>query len=83
MIEYFGLGEVAKVALSTEGSGKILVHDLPIDRSSVTVSFFKGTPVTLTAKSNGGTFSGWSDGNRDETRVIDPEKVSSLKAVFK
>lgn len=83
MIEYFGLGEVAKVALSTEGSGKILVHDLPIDRSSVTVSFFKGTPVTLTAKSNGGTFSGWNDGNKDETRVIDPEKVSSLKAVFK
>jgi hypothetical protein len=82
MTEYFGLGETVEVTLSTEGSGKILVHNLPLDRSSVTIPFFKGTPVTLTAKSNGGTFSGWSDGVKAETRVIDPETVKSLKAIF-
>ena len=83
MTEFFGLGAVVNVTLSVSGSGTILVHDLPLDRNSVTVSFFKGTPVKLTAKANGGAFSGWSDGVKEETRTIDPEKVSSLTAVFK
>ncbi len=83
MTDFFGLGETAKVTLSVQGSGKIMVHNLPLDRNSVTVSFFKGTPVKLTAKANGGAFSGWSDGVKEETRTIDPEKVSSLTAVFK
>ena len=83
LAEHFGLGDVAKVKLSTSGSGKILVHDLPVDRSSVTVSFFKGTPVTLTAKANGGSFTGWSDGVKTETRVIDPDTVTALTANFK
>ena len=83
MTEYFGLGSTANVTLSVEGQGAILVHNLPLDRSSVTVSFFKGTPVKLTAKSNGGSFSGWSDGVKEETRVIDPEKITALTAKFK
>ena len=73
MTDFFGLGETAKVTLSVQGSGKIMVHNLPLDRNSVTVSFFKGTPVKLTAKANGGAFSGWSDGVKEETRTIDPE----------
>ncbi len=83
LAEHFELGDVAKVKLVTSGSGKILVHDLPVDRSSVTVSFFKGTPVTLTAKSSGGSFTGWSDGIKTETRVIDPDTVTTLTANFK
>jgi hypothetical protein len=81
--EYFGLGTAVNVTLSVSGAGTILVHDLPLDRSSVTVSFFKGTPVKLTAKSNGGSFSGWSDGVKEETRIIDPEKMTTLTANFK
>ena len=83
MKEFFALGEPAKVTLSVSGSGKILVHNLPLDRSSMTVSFFKGTPVTITAQENGGTFTGWSDGVTEKTRTIMPEEVSSLTANFK
>ncbi len=83
MKEFFALGEPAKVTLSVSGSGKILVHNLPLDRSSMTVSFFKGTPVTITAQENGGTFTGWSDKVTTKTRTIMPEEVSSLTANFK
>ena len=83
MTEYFGLGELANVTLSVSGSGKILVHDLPLDRTTMTVSFFKGTPVTITAQENGGTFAGWSDKVMEKTRTIMPEEVSSLTANFK
>ena len=83
MKEFFALGEPAKVTLSVSGSGKILVHNLPLDRSSMTISFFKGTPVTITAQENGGTFIGWSDKVTAKTRTITPEEVSSLTANFK
>ena len=83
MTEYFGLGESAEVTLSVSGSGKILVHNLPLDRSSMTISFFKGMPVTITAQENGGTFTGWSDGVTEKTRTIMPEEVDSLTANFK
>ena len=83
MTEYFGLGEPAKVTLSVSGSGRILVHNLPLDRPSMTVSFFKGTPVTITAQENGGTFTGWSDKVTEKTRTIMPEEASSLTAIFK
>ena len=83
MAEHFGLGDEAKVTLATQGSGKILVHGLPLDRSTMTISFFKGTPVTITAQENGGAFTGWSDKKTDKTRTIKPEEVSSLTAIFK
>ena len=83
MIEHFGLGDIAEVTLSSSGSGTILVHNLPLNNSQVKVAFFKGTPVTLTAKSNGGTFTGWSDGVKAETRVVAPDTVTTLTANFK
>ena len=81
--EYFGLGDTVNVTLSVQGSGKILVHGLPLDRSSLTIPFFEGTLVTLTVQENGGTFTGWSDKVTDKTRTIKPEEVSSLTAIFK
>ena len=83
MTEFFGLGETVETTLSVSGSGKILVHNLPLDKSSMTVSFFKGTPVTITAQENGGTFVGWKDGVKEKTRVVMPGEVDSLTAIFK
>lgn len=84
MQDFFNLGEQTNVNLSVEGSGKILVHNLPIDRTSMTIPFFKGTPIVLTAQANGGSvFTGWSDGEIANSRTILPEEASFLKAVFK
>ncbi|MCQ2060864.1 MAG: CotH kinase family protein [Fibrobacter sp.] len=82
MQEYFGLENLTPVTLSTSGRGAILVHNLSLDNSSMTIKFFKGMPVTLTAKANGGMFMGWSDGEMSETRTILPEDVESLTAIF-
>jgi hypothetical protein len=82
--EFFALGETAAVSLSVSGSGRILVHNLPVDVSKMTVNFFTGFPVTLSAEPlMGSTFAGWSDGESSPTRVILPECVSEVTAIFK
>ena len=81
---YFSLGETASVTLSAQGSGKIAVHNLPLDQSSMTVNFYSGVPVTVTAVPNtGAVFSGWSDGVADITRTINPGEITTLTATFK
>ena len=82
--EYFKLGESVPVTLSVEGSGKILVHNLPLDKYPLTIQFFKGFPVTVTAEpQNGATWSQWSDGNKIPQRVIYFDKSANLTAIFK
>ena len=82
--EYFALDAPAPVSLSVNGPGAILVHGLKVDTSLTTVNFFKGFPVTVTAvASAGGIWDGWSDGEKEATRTILPEKFSSLTANFK
>ena len=84
MQQYFSLGETASVTLSTQGSGKIAVHNLPLDQSSMSVNFFRDVPVTVTAMPNtGAVFSGWSDGVADITRTINPGEITTLTATFK
>ena len=84
MQQYFSLGETASVTLSAQGSGKIAVHNLPLDQSSMTVNFYSGVPVTVTAVPNtGAVFSGWSDGVADITRIINPGEITTLTATFK
>ncbi len=84
MQQYFGLGSNAPVTLSVQGSGQILVHNLPLDQSSMTVNFFSDVSVTVTAvPKSGAVFSGWSDGNMEATRTINPGSVSTLTANFR
>lgn len=84
MKEHFALGEMVEVTLASSGNGSVQVHYLPLDKSSLKVKFFKGTPVTLTAvPKNGGVFAGWSDGVKDATRSIEPESGLSVTAEFK
>lgn len=82
--EFFELGENVPVTLSSTGPGVIAVHGLSLDANPLTVGFFKGLPVEVSAiPSSGGMFMQWSDGETSATRVIIPEKVSELRAVFR
>ena len=84
MQEHFALGKAASVKLAAEGNGRILVHGLPLDAAALTVDFFEGFPVTLTAQPvDGGVFVGWDDGVEIATRTVDPGEVSAVKALFK
>ena len=82
--EYFGLGKATPVTLSVDGPGAVLVHGLRLDTNPVTVNFFEGFPVELTAvPSAGGVWAGWGDGVMDATRMVTPGEITSLKAFFK
>ena len=84
MESYFALGSPTEMTLTVQGSGKIAVHNLPLDQSSMTLKFYSGVPVTLTAVSNaGGVFTGWSDGVTDITRTVNPGEVTTLTATFR
>ena len=82
--EFFALGKKANVTLSVSGSGRILVHNLPVDEKKMTVNFFTGFPVLLSVEPLAGSiFVGWGDGETNPTRVILPESVSEVTALFK
>ena len=82
--EFFKLGETVPIILSTHGNGTILVHNLPLDQGTLTITFFKDYPVTISAKpSNGGKWSHWNDGDTVSTRIIHPGKDKELTAFFK
>ena len=84
MIEHFDLGKKCVVELVSEGRGSIAVHGLPLDRSSMSITFFKNVPVSLSAlPAEGGTFKGWDDGNNDSVREILPCKVTRITAIFR
>ena len=83
METFFSLGSTANMTLSAEGAGQVLVDGLPLDQSTMQLTFYTGVPVTLTAKAGTGVFTGWSDGVKDETRKVNPGEVTSLTAVFR
>ena len=82
--EHFQLEEPFSVTLSINGKGNILVHNLPLDKTSLTIPFFKNFPVTLSAvPQNGRTWVSWSDGDTNSNRTIVPGKIAELTAIFK
>lgn len=84
MQEFFGLPAIKEVTLESEGPGAVAVHQLPLDRTSMTIKFFEGFPVLLTAVPNGGgVFKEWSDGVKEVSRTIDPASINELKAIFR
>ena len=82
MVSFFSLSSPVEMTLTAQGSGKILVDGLPLDQSTMKVTFYTGIPVTLTAQGGTGVFTGWSDGVKDVTRKVNPGEVTSLTAVF-
>ncbi len=82
--EFFGLGKGVPVTLSVKGPGAIYVHGLELDANPMTVNFFEGYPVTVTAvPTAGGLWAGWSDGVMEQTRFVNPGETERLTAIFK
>ena len=82
--EYFELGSPIALSLSVSGPGVINVHGLKIDSYPLTVNFFEGTPVQISAEPTaGGIWAGWSDGVMEQTRFVNPGETERLTAIFK
>ena len=81
--EFFKLGDTATVTFSIIGNGQISVHNLPLNNLPLSVKFFYGFPVTITAEpQNGAKWSNWSDGDKESTRTIYPGIDKELTAIF-
>lgn len=82
--EYFKLETTIPVKLSVQGEGSLLVHGLPLDKTHLTIHFFKNFPVKITASpKKGSIWSHWNDGKKEMTRTILPGKDNNLVAIFK
>ena len=82
--EYFKLEETIPITLSVKGNGRILIHNLPLDNTHKTISFFKNFPVTILAEpQNGSVWHKWSDGDTNASKIILPEKENNITAIFK
>ena len=82
--EYFKLGAATEMTLSASGPGTVAVHGLKLDVPTLTIPFFAGTPVTVTAEpSEGGVWAGWSNGVLEQTRTVFPGEIPTLIAIFK
>ena len=82
--EYFKLGAATEMTLSASGPGTVAVHGLPLDSPTLSIPFFAGTPVTITAETaEGGVWTGWSDGVLEQTRTVLPGEIQALTANFR
>jgi hypothetical protein len=78
--EFFNLGAPVNLTLKISGSGKILVHDLPIPGASATFKAYPGVPVSIEAI--GSSFKSWSDGSKERKRAIIVSAATTLEANF-
>lgn len=82
--EHFQLEESLTVTLSVNGNGNILVHNLPLDQTPLSIPFFKNIPITISAvPQKGHAWTGWSDGDTNSIRTILPGKIKEISATFK
>lgn len=81
-------GNMIKVTLAADG-GEVLVDDMHLPgqnggSTNFSGKFFDGVDMMLTAvAATGKTFTGWSDGVKDNPRLVSPKDGDSFKAVFK
>ena len=79
----FGLGSDISVTVASQGSGKVLVDGMTLPSTNYTGKFFAGNDLLLTAvPSAGSTFTGWTDGNADNPRLVSPEDGDKFTAKF-
>ncbi|MEE0876496.1 MAG: CotH kinase family protein, partial [Fibrobacteraceae bacterium] len=82
--EHFNLKDTVSITISAEGPGTVSIHNLPLSTPSLTITFFKDLPVTITAKpKDGAKWFSWSDGESAPTRIIHPNKKETITAIFK
>ncbi|MBR6834104.1 MAG: CotH kinase family protein [Fibrobacter sp.] len=81
--ESYHLGDTSSLTLSAKGNGEIRVHNLSLKNLPITIAFFKGFPVTISAiPLSPNSWHGWSDGEMMQTRTIWPETITELTALF-
>jgi hypothetical protein len=79
----FDLSGMMSVTITASGKGSVLMEGMKLPSASYKGKFFSGVKMELTAVSDGGTFTGWSDGVSDNPRIVTPKDGDTFTAVFK
>ena len=84
MVSRFNLQNEVSVTIAASGNGKILVDGMNLPSKNYQGKFFSNNELQLTAIAEGGAvFTGWSDGNTDNPRLVQPSAGQTFTAVFK
>ena len=84
MVSRFELQNEVTVTIAASGNGKILVDGMNLPSKNYQGKFFSNNELQLTAIAEGGAvFTGWSDGNTDNPRLVQPSAGQTFTAVFK
>ncbi len=80
---YFGLSGEASVSINANGKGSVYVDEMALPSSNYRGKFFSGTTMKLEAISNSGSmFTGWSDGNIENPRIVQVTEGATFTANF-
>ena len=81
--EEFGLGNDISVTIASQGSGKVLVDGMTLPSTNYTGKFFGGNDMLLEAVASGtAMFTGWTDGNTQNPRLVSPKDGDKFTAKF-
>ena len=79
----FGLGDDISVTIASSGNGIVLVDGMRLPSANYTGKFFAGNDMLLEAVASGtSTFTGWTDGNTDNPRLVSPKDGDKFTAKF-
>ena len=79
----FGLGSDISVTIASQGSGKVLVDGMTLPSTNYTGKFFGGNDMLLEAVASGtAMFTGWTDGNTQNPRLVSPKDGDKFTAKF-
>ena len=85
--EEFDLSGMVSVSIKASGKGQVLMEGMTLPSKSestdYTGKFFAGNPILLTAvPTDGSVFTGWSDGETENPRLVNPVDGASYTAKF-
>ena len=85
--EEFDVSGMVSVSIKASGKGQVLMEGMTLPSKSestdYTGKFFAGNPILLTAvPTDGSVFTGWSDGETENPRLVNPVDGASYTAKF-
>ncbi len=81
--QYFGLTNEVEITISANGRGTVLVEDMSLPSTNYRGKFFSGNKIKLTAvEGSGSMFTGWSNGSREKTIIVDVTSGATYTANF-
>lgn len=82
--EEFKLGKDISVTIAAQGNGDVLLDGMKLPENVYTGRFFEGNDMLLSAVPKGGSvFVEWTDGCKENPRLVSPKDGAKYEAVFR